>query len=213
MTDKKQAVTISTPVGRLVFHSLWEKDVFTDERGREAEPSYKATLAFDWDDLKEFEDEVVKVAIDFFGEEAADDYDNGEIHSPIRDGDEMAEDRRKREKNGDAFEGLAVVGMKTIYNRNGEDAPGGIYVCGADAKELDFAARDVIYAGCYGVASVTLNPYQGIGGGKPGVSLYLNGFQFVKEGDRLRGQDPSALFSPMMGAKSEGKGRKGRGSK
>ncbi len=211
MADKQEAVRISTPVGRLINNSLFEKDAFTDERGRDATPSYKVEMAFDPADLEDFEDAVVQAAIDFFGDGAEKDYEDGNILSPVRDGDDLAATREEKGKSGDAYKGMLVIRGHTLYNRNGEDAPGGVYVCGADATELDFADRGTIFNGSFGIANVTLAPYHGVAGGLPGVTLYLNGYQFVKDGDRLRGADPSSLFSPMMGKKSEGKGRKRRG--
>lgn len=209
MADKKEALRLMTPVGRLINNSLFEKDVYTDDRGREAEPSYKIEMVFGMDDLDEFEQQIAAAAEEFFGGDALDDYWEGRIASPISDGDEKAEAREKRGKNGDAYKGTLVLRAHTKFNRNGEDAPGGIYVCGANAKELDFAeARTIIYNGGYGMASVTVNCYHPIAKGLPGVSLYLNGYQFAEDGERLRGADPSSLFSPMMGAKSESKGRK-----
>ena len=213
MPDKKEAVRIMSPVGRVTNHSLFEKDTYTDERGHEAVPSYKVEMAFEPDELVDFEDAIVEVAVDFFGGDAEVDYNEGRLRSPIMDGDKMAEEREKRGKKGDAYVGKLVVRAKTIFNRDGTDGPGGVYVCGPDAKETDFAERGKVYNGCYGQMSVTLNPYPGIAGGQPGISLYLNGFQFVKDGERLRGADPSSLFSPMMGKDSESKGRRARGKK
>ena len=221
MSDKKEAVRIMSPVGRVTNHSLFEKDVYTDERGHEAVPSYKIEMAFEPGDLEEFEDAIVDVAIDFFGGDAEVDYNEGRLRSPITDGDKMAEEREKRGKKGDAYRGKLVVRAKTIFNRDGTDGPGGVYVASPEkdpknpdqARALDFAEQGKVYNGCYGQISVTLNPYNGIAGGLPGIGLYLNGFQLVKDGERLRGSDPSSLFSPMMGKDSESKGRRARGKK
>ncbi len=208
--DKKEAVRLMTPVGRLINSSLHETDVYTDARGREAVPSYKVELAFEPDDVVEFEAQLASAAVAEWGEGAEDEYWDGDIRSPIQDGDEKAAEREKNDKNGDAYKGMLVLRSHTIFNRNGEDGPGGVYTCGEDAKELDFAERSKIYNGSYGMASVTVQPYKI--DGKRGLTLYLNGFQFVKDGERLRGADPSSLFSPMMSkGSSDGKGRKARG--
>ena len=105
-----------------------------------------------------------------------------------------------------------MIRASTIFNRNGDDAPGGVYVCGPDAKEIDFADRGKIYNGAYGQVVVNPSPY--LISGDKGVTLYLQGFQLIKDGERLRGQDVSSLFKPMMGAESAegGKGRRGRGA-
>ena len=207
-------VTILTPVGRVINHSLWAKDTFVDARGHEAVPSYKVELAFEPEELNDFEDAIVAAAVAEWGEGAEVDYDSGKIRSPIVEGDALADDRESRGKTGDAYRGKLVMRAKTIFNRDGEDGPGGVYVCGPDEKELDFSEHRSVYNGCYGRASVTLNAHPGIAGGQDGVSLYLGGFQLSgKEGERLRTNDPSSLFSPLMGEGSKGKGRRSRTKK
>lgn len=209
--DKK--IVVMTPLGRLINNSLSEKDVYTDERGREATPSYKLEMAFDnSDEFEAFEAKIVEAAVAKWGEGAEDDYWDGKIRSPIQDGDKLAEAREKRGKAGDAYKGKLVLRAHTIYNRNGDDGPGGVYVCGPDAEELDAVQKGkLVYNGCRGQASVQVAPYDGIAGGQDGVTLYLQGFQYVEEGERLRSADPSSLFKPMMGEGSEDKGRKARG--
>lgn len=200
-----------TPVGRVINHSLFEKDVYKDAKGREADPSYKIELAIDTEEeLADLEDLITDACIAEWGASAEDDYWNGHIKSPIRDGDEMADDREKRGKRGDAYRGKFVIRAHSIFNLHGEDAPGGVYVCDENAEPLGFANRDKIYRGCYGQVAVTVSPYTM--DGRRGVTLYLNGFQFVKDGDRLTG-DRSSLFSPMMAPGSESKGRRKRASK
>lgn len=205
----KNTARLMTPVGRLVNHAFNDKDTYVDPRGHEGTPSYKCEMVFDYDDdFKDFEAELVKLAVAEWGAEAEQQLYDGVIHCII-DGDKYADEREQRGKKGDVYRGMMILRASTIFNRNGENADGGIYLCDADAKELDFAERSKrVYRGCYGMASVTVEPYE-IKGDR-GLKLYLNGFQFVKDGERLGG-DPSSLFSPMMGGDSEGKGRRGRG--
>ena len=213
MAKEKEKLRVLTAVGRLVNNSLFEKDAFVDDKGREATPSYKVELAFDDPkDIVELENAVVAAAVAEWGKDAEKDYDSGVIKSPILDGDELAKRREAKGKKGDAYEGKLVIRASTIYNRNGDDAPGGIYVCGPDAKEIDFADRGKVYNGAYGQVVVNPSPY--LISGDKGVTLYLQGFQLVKDGERLRGQDVSSLFKPMMGEASAegGKGRRGRGA-
>ena len=42
---KKQRHTL--PQGRVINHSLFQRDIYKDERGNEADPTYKIELAFD----------------------------------------------------------------------------------------------------------------------------------------------------------------------
>lgn len=203
---KDEKVKIMSPVGRLINGSLFEKDVYTDAKGREGTPAYKAEMAFDEGDVEELEDAAVEVAIEEWGDDAEDEFFDGDIHFLI-EGDELAKKRERDGKQGDAYKGKLILRTSTIFNANGDDAPGGVYVCDEDAEAIDFSDRGKIYNGCYGKVSVTLEPYE-IRGDR-GVKAYLNGFQFVRDGERLRSSDPSQLFKPT--AKSEGKGRRRRG--
>lgn len=210
MAKAKETQRAETAVGRLINHSLFEKDTYKNEKGREATPSYKIELAFDDEkDIIALENAVVAAAVAEWGEDAEKQYDDGEIRSPILTGDELAKRREAKGKKGDAYKGKFVIRASTIYNRNGDDAPGGVYVCGPDAVEIDFANRGKVYNGAYGKAVVTPSAY--LIDGEKGVTLYLAGFQLVKDGERLRGQDPASLFKPMIGESSgEGKGRRAR---
>lgn len=207
MTEK---VRIVTPVGRLINNALWEKDAYKDEKGREGKAQYKVEMAFTWEEIKELEDAMVAACVETWGDGAEDMYfEQGSIRSAIHDGDELAAEREKKGKKGDAYRGLAIMRAGTIYNANGDDAPGGVYVADENAEPLDFANRGKVYNGCYGIAVVEPSTSQ-IDGVKR-VSLYLQGFQFARDGERLRGDNVSSLFKPM-GAESEGesKGRRAR---
>lgn len=204
---------IKTTVGRLINGSLFDKDVFKDEKGREGTPSYKIEMAFDGDDaIAELEQAIVEAAVAKWGKKAEKDYDDGKIRSPILIGDDLAKARVEKGKKGDAYAGKLIIRASTQFNKNGDDAPGGVYVCDENAAEVDFANRGKVYNGSYGVAVVTPTAYDGVGGGPDGVTLYLQGYQFVKDGERLRGAGASDLFKPMLSEGSEAKGRRKRGS-
>lgn len=210
MATKQEKVRLTTPEGRVTNHSLFEKDTYKDERGKEGTPAYKVELVLDDDDaLAEFEDAIVAAAVDYWGEDAA--HPEGglaeDIRSPLIDGDEVAKKRERKGKAADAYEGKVIIRAHTIFNSDGEDAPGGVYVVDEKNEEIDFANRRLIYRGCYGRAVVTVHCYDVDG---LGVALYLEGFQRTRDGDRLGG-DRSGLFSPVMGAGSEKKGRRSRG--
>ncbi len=210
MADKNpDEFRFNTPVGRVIHHSLFTKDTYVDEKGRAGTPGYKVLLAFAPKVIEEFEGHIVAACVDLWGAEADDDYWNEKIRSPIKDGDKEAAKREAKGKNGDATRGLLVLQAHTIFNAQGVDADGGVYVCDANAKELDFAARNkIIYNGCHGIANISISPY--LIDERKGVTLYLNGFQFMEDGDKLGGADPASLFSPMMEEDSGTKGRRGR---
>lgn len=205
---------IKTPEGRLINNSVWEKEAYKNEKGKEGVPQYKVEMAFDIDVIEELEAAVVAAAVEEWGEGAENDYwgdpDNKidpTIRSPFKDGDKMAQERAEKGKSGDAYAGLVVMRANTIFNEHGEDAPGGLYVAGADAVKLDFTERGTIYNGSYGVAVVAPGAYEV--NDNRGVTLYLLGYQFTRDGDPLRGVNVGAMFEPMT-AESETKGRKRR---
>lgn len=206
------AIRVMTAEGRLINSSLFERDVYKDEKGRESKPEYRVELAFDSeDDIKELEDAIIDAAIAEWGDEAEGWYlDDGTIDSPIKDGDELANAREARGKPGEAYRGKFIIRAHTEFNEYGDSASGGIYVAGPDAEKIDFADRGTIYNGCYGVAVVQPSAYSI--SGRKGVTLYLQGFQKTRDGDPLRGTGVSGLFKPAMGQGSEGKGRRRRGS-
>lgn len=206
----KEKITLMTPLGRLINSSLFEKDSYKDEHVREGTPNYKLEMAFDFtDEFKAFEQQIVAAVVAEWGAGAEEEYWDGGVKTAVLDGNVLAKERAERGKPGDVYADKVVVRAHTIFNRNGEDAAGGVYVCDENAKELDFAGRGKIYNGCHGHASTSVRTYKI--DGKRGVTLYLNGFQFVKDGDRIRGGDPSSLFKPMIGDGGEAKGRKPRG--
>lgn len=210
MADKEK-VRYITPPGTLIVSHIWEKDAFKDERGRESTPAYKVIVAFEPDDLKDLWDLIYDLAVDEWGDPAADDIDNDKIMVPIKSGDEIADEREKKGKKGDSTRGKDVLSASTIFNLDGDDAPGGIWVVDAEASQIEWDRRREVYPGCKVAVSLTLetgkvdrNRY---------VKAYLDGLQLVEQGERIGGGDKSSMFKPMIGEGSEGKGRRSRGSR
>lgn len=205
------ADSIMTPEGRLINGSLFEKDVYKDDKGREATPSYKIEIAFDDnDDLADLEEAIIAAAVETWGDKAEAMYDSGEISGPLLVGDDLAKARQERGKEGDAYAGKIVARAHTIFNKHGENAPGGVYVAGSDGLELPFDKRGTIYNGSYGIAVVTPETYEI--SGKKGVTLYLSGYQFSRDGEPLRGNSVAGMFKPLAkpSEASEGQGRRRR---
>jgi len=220
MAKKEEPVQqVSLPEGRVINESLLEKDIYTDERGREATPSYKIELTYLDEVLDEVYDLVLDTAEAKWGSEAIAKDDAGNdvlashIRSPIRNGDEMAADREQRGKDGSAYAGMSVIRADTIFNFNGQDAPGGVQVWDEAMKKITAANRELIYRGVYGYVAVVASAYPGIGGGQDGVKFYLNGFQRTKDGEPIAtGSDTSRLFKPVGRAEGEGTRKRTRKS-
>ncbi len=205
MADKKEVETILTPEGRLINENLFEKDKF-DEK---ATPSYKIEMAFDPKDFADIEAALGRAAADKWGAGAEDDYFDGKIIDPIIDGDKMARRRAENDKPGDAYEGKVVIRAHTIFNKHGQDAPGGVAVFGPDVGEIGVANRQDIYQGCYGQAALTIGNYIEAKTQARALMFYLSAFQKTRDGDRLVSQrDYTKVFKPVGRAEGEGTSRR-----
>ena len=199
-TERQEKKTILTPIGRLINESLFEKSQF-DEKST---PVYTLEMAFPWDDVEVLDKELAAHAVEKWGTEAEADYFDEKIISPILDGDKLAARREEKGKPGDAYRGLAIVRAKTMYNKHGQDAPGGIQVFGPDVEEIGPANRQEIYPGCYGQAALKIATYDDRGGDHA-LMFYLHAFQKIKDGERLiTAQDYSEVFKPV--GREEGSG-------
>lgn len=205
MADKTEVHKrrLTLPQGRVINHSLFQRDIYKDERGNEADPTYKIELAFDPDDLLgegKFEDKIIDVAIAEWGDtqEVEDAVINGDIVW-YKNGDEMAAERKARGKPGDAYEGKLVIRAHTKYNKWGQDAAGGIAVFDEAVEPVEPANGEaIVYRGSFGIAGVTLNPYVDSKTKKRCVSFYLQAFQKTADGEKLAtGGDNSDLFKPV----------------
>lgn len=207
----KVVETVATPVGRLINHSLFEKDIYTDPAGRPGTPAYKIEMVFDDnEEIAELEEKVIAAAVEKWGPGAEQDYNDLKINSPFTDGDTKAAEREAKGKKGDAYKGKLIAKANSIFNKHGVNAPGGVAVFKQDISEVTFDEQGLIYNGCYGVAAVVIHAYPAVGNGLPGVKFYLSAFQKTAEGEKLMGErDYSQVFKPVAGAPSEG-GRRRR---
>ena len=211
----KDIEVITLPEGRVINCSLFEKDIYKGSDGKEGKPSYKIELAFDPEDIsgeETVEDSLIDAACEEWGDGAEEDFLNGEIRDPRKDGDKMAKNRERKGKPGDAYEGKLVIRADTIFNKHGEDGAGGIQVWNENVEEVTAVEREQIYAGCYGIAAVTVSTYMDFDG-NPAMKFYLSAFQKTKDGERLMTpRDTSELFKPVgreKGGKSKRRSRKG----
>lgn len=198
---KPESVTFTTPTGRLINSSLFEKDIYVDERtGKEGGPKYKIEVAFNPDDVqgeKTIEDMILDAACEVWGDAAEDEYLDGKIKFFI-DGDIIAKGREDKGKQGDAYKGKLVLRADTMFNKDGVDGPGGIQVFAPDLSPIDFASQGEIYPGCMVQINISLDPYISSFGGFKAIKAYLNGVQKVGEGERLIAKkDMAGAFKPV----------------
>lgn len=101
------------------------------------------------------------------------------MHNPLIDGDELADERPE-------YAGAYVL-KSSSKNRP--------LVVGRK-KEAITEEDGVIYSGCYCNASLAAAGFE-FEKLKKGVTVYLNGVQFVKDGDRLAGYDATNDFDDL----------------
>jgi Enterobacter phage Enc34, ssDNA-binding protein len=217
MADKEtKKERFALPEGRLINHSLFVADIYKDERGNEAEPSYKIEVAFDPGELLgegKFEDNIINAACAEWGDSAETDVLEGRIKW-YKDGNEMAADRKAKGKPGDAYEGKLVIRAHTKYSKFGNEGPGGIAVYDEEVNPVEPVNGDaVVFRGYYGVVAVSLNPYIDSKTKQKCVGYYLQAFQKTRgtEEDKLSGTaDHSDLFKPVGRAEGAGVSRRSR---
>ena len=197
MANPTETITILLPEGRVINHSLFVMDQY-DEK---AKPAYKIELAYEPGVLDDFYNQCLDAAVAKWGKGADEDKT---LIIPILEGNQLATKREEKGKSGDAYKGLEVIRANTIYNKNGENAPGGVQVFAADVSEIGAANQEEVYQGCYGQAAVTIGTYvnEGRGGDadRNALTFYLSAFQKTKEGERLVStKDLSSLFSSRGG--------------
>lgn len=197
---KRETKTLLLPVGRLINESLFERDSYTGPDGKEGTPSYKIELAFDPKDVQgegTVEDAILDAGIEKWGPSFEDLYLDGKIIGPFISGDKLAARRVEKGKEGGAYAGKLVARANTIYNLNGQDAPGGIQVWDEQVKPIGPANRQAVYPGCFGQAAVTIHCYLDNRGDKA-MKFYLSAFQKTGDGEKLvASKDTSSLFKPV----------------
>ena len=199
--QKKDNPPIVLPEARVINNSLFEKDIYEDERGNQGTPSYKIELAFDPATVQGeglFDEMLAEHAVATWGEPAWNDFFDGRIRSPFIDGDFIASKRAEKGKAGDAYKGKLVLRTHTLFNKDGVNGPGGIQVYDPDCKLVTVQNQGVVYNGCFGQVAVTIDSYTDSRTGQKCLMTYLAGFQKTRDGDRLAtARDLSQLFKPV----------------
>ncbi len=198
---------ILLPEGRITNMSLFEKEVYTDERGNEGTPKYKVEVAFDEAAAETIDNMLADAAVAKWGAGAADQYWAGDIVSPLIDGNKLAAKRKAKDKPGDAYEGMQIVRAGTIFNGQGQNAPGGIQVYDEDVKAVEAATNirtddegkktPAIYQGCYARVAVVIGTYTDAKTQQNALMFYLSAVQKTRDGEPLvASRDHSTLFQP-----------------
>lgn len=203
-TEKKSSDVFNLPEGRMINGSLFVKDAFNDK----SVPSYKIEIAIPKDSpaIRDLEDRLFDFADEKWGKGAGDDEN---LILPLLDGDKLAKKREKKGKEGTAYEGMWVIRANTIYNKDGQDGPGGIAVYDQDVEEITATRKSDIYPGCYVEVAVVIGGYENDEGDNA-MKFYLSAVQKTRDGEKLvKAADRSTLFQPK-GKSEGGEGRRRR---
>lgn len=188
MSEAKKRVKLLTPMGRLCFPAIFEKEQRQVE-GANTPPKYVATLVFDKAYLKANKDEMARYTA---MRQAADASCVEKFKKPIKD--IKFSNFRDPFRDGAEKEHLDGFGEGTLYVKfSSKQRPG---VVASDAKTpLD--DPEALYPGCY--VRISTNPYAYDNRSK-GVAFSLNNVMFVKDGPRLDFRsDPEEDFGELAG--------------
>lgn len=177
---------IITPVARLAFEHLFEKDM-REINGQKVD-KYTATLLFPKDaDLSPLK-KLAKRARDAKWPDP--DMRPKNLKTPFRDGD--VDGRGEDGKPWEGFEGHIFIRVSSKYK------PGIV-----DQKVRPVLDPEKVYSGCYVRAQVHAYVFSNMG--NHGVSFGLDNVQFVKDGERLGGGvPPEKAFDAVSGGEDDG---------
>lgn len=157
-------------IGRVSFPSLFEPSEYLGRR------TFNCTLLFpkDHEFITKLRAEVDAAIKEKWGAKIPKD-----LKLPIRDGDEVAEEKEERTE----CKGHYVVKFTCNENRR----PGVI-----DQNKDEIMDKSKVYSGCYGRVSYSVYAYVHEETKAKGVRLTLQNFQFAKDGERFDGSTDAA---------------------
>lgn len=172
--DKETQYTeFDTPTFRLNWaQNLFEAKPYMEDGKPKGKPKYACEMMFD-----EKGAAIMKAALIKARKKRWPNSKNWTLHhNPLINGDEKAKEVTEAGYDGEYYEGMSIYIART------EDRP---TIVGTDAEPLEVESD--IYSGCYCRAKITIGAYQ-TNKKNMGVTLYLNGVQKVRDGDKLGGR-------------------------
>lgn len=144
------------------------------------EPKYSATwiIPKDSPQIRTIKEAIVKALDDKFPGKRKNGVWPSAMHNPLKDGDEMADEHP--EYAGSYALRASSKNRPLVMGRR---------------KEMLAEEDGVIYSGCFCNASLAAAGFDAQA--KKGVTVYLNGVQFVQDGERLAGFDASGDFEDL----------------
>ncbi len=176
MSKKEKRPSLKTPVGRLCFPAIFEKE--KQMEGATTPPKYAATIVFDKNYLKSHPDEMTRYnAI----RQAADAACREKFKKTVKDAAAGIPRFWDPFRDGSEKEHLDGYGNGTLFFKaSSRNRPGAV---GSDTKTpIDDA--EALYAGCY--VRLSVSPYA-FDNKMKGIGIGLNNVMFVRDGERLAG--------------------------
>ncbi len=176
MSKKEKRPSLKTPIGRLCFPAIFEKEKAME--GATTPPKYAATIVIDKAYLKSHPDEMARfTAI----REACDRACRDKFKKPLKEAAEKIPRFWNPMRDGAEKEHLDGYGAGTIFFKaSSRNRPGAV---GPDAK-TPIEDAEALYAGCY--VRLSVSPYA-FDNKMKGVGIGLNNVMFVRDGERLAG--------------------------
>lgn len=176
MSKKEKRPSLKTPIGRLCFPAIFEKE--KQMEGATTPPKYAATIVFDKEYLKANREEMARFnAI----RQAADAVCVEKFKKNLKDATAAIARFWTPFRDGAEKEHLDGYGAGTIFFKaSSRNRPGAV---GSDAR-TPIDDPEALYAGCY--VRFSVSPYA-FDNKMKGIGIGLNNVMFVKDGERLAG--------------------------
>ncbi len=218
MTEKNKAEDFNFQTAHIASYAdIMEPRAFQKNGQKKGEPKYGATfvIAPDNEDLKKLKAAVTamlqakapgkKFVLRRLTQEELDAGNVVEVQVPWKDGTKFADAEKAKGKDAEYARGHVLLKATSKY----QPALAAI----VDKALVEFttdeakiaAGKKYFYSGAFMVPSVGLHWYKGDEGKPDGVSLYLNGVMFAKNGSRLGGRQANAAetFKGYIGSISD----------
>ena len=188
MAKNSRSETAKTPLCRLSYASgLYKARKVNEKSTKEV---FSCTLIFEKKERPFFEKMILGVINEAFGAKAPEMFKSGVIRNPIYAGD--SKEARIKETN----EIKPGLGPDVFFLRVQAGADRPPFVIWKDPNRQE--TEETVYSGCYGKAVLQAFSWDDTQGGK-GVSFGIEGFQKLKEGERLGGgrADPAKYYETV----------------
>lgn len=176
--SRARSEPIKAPIARGSYMQyLFSPKVYEDQKTGKKTEKYEATFIFDeGSDLSALKAAAVKVAVEEWGEKAAEWIKTGLIKNPFLDGNGP---QAHSKKTGELNPGMGPG--KTFIRTTSQYQPPCV-----DRRKLPIVKADDLYSGCYVYPIVHIYAWENAQQGK-GLSFGIDAVQFVKDGERLGG--------------------------